>query len=185
MRKKNVSAEFIKLCYCIALIKLMETKDYHSISISDICKEAGFGRTSYYRYFSNNKDELILFISRLKWEKYKQDNPELIKKDEGLGLLKHIYNKKYFFNLLSKQKLNSLIFEIFYEIFGRQENEEPILSYGKAFFAGGYFGVTYEWIIHGCNDTPEEIQKKFGEGLVYTFEQAKKNEEKASTPTKE
>ena len=42
MRKKNVSAEFIKTCYALALIKLMKEKDYNNITISEICKEAGF-----------------------------------------------------------------------------------------------------------------------------------------------
>lgn len=65
-----------------------------------------------------------------------------------------------FFILLSKQKFNSLLFEISYSIFGRQNNENPILSYGKAFIAGAYFGIAYEWILQGCNDNKEEIQKK-------------------------
>lgn len=53
------------------------------------------------------------------------------------------------------------MFEIFYSIFGRQNNENTILRYKKAFIAGAYFGIVYEWILQGCNDNKEEIQKKF------------------------
>ena len=100
---------------------------------------------------------------------------EPVQKDEGLYLLKHIYNNKSFFILLSNHKLNSLIFEIFYSIFGRQKDENPILSYGKSFFAGAYFGVAYEWILQGCNDTPEEIQKKFADGFAFAINEIKNN----------
>ncbi|MGM9970209.1 MAG: TetR/AcrR family transcriptional regulator [Anaeroplasma sp.] len=175
MRRKNLSTEFIKENICLGLIDLMKTEDYHEISISDICKKAGYGRTTYYRHFSNNKDELILYISRIKWEQYKEGHIEEVKKDEGLYLLKHIYNNKSFFILLSNHKLNSLIFEIFYSIFGRQKDENPILSYGKVFFAGAYFGVVYEWILQGCNDTPEEIQKKFADGFSFAINEIKNN----------
>ena len=174
MRKKNVSAEFIKTCYALALIKLMKEKDYNNITISEICKEAGFGRTSYYRYFTNNKDELILYITKLRWIECKNNNPEEAKKDEGKVLLNLVYKNKDFFMLLRKHNLNALIFEIFYNNFGRQENENEILSYGKAFFAGAYFGVIYEWIIQGCKDNPDIIQTKFVDGFKYAIEQAQK-----------
>ena len=174
MRKQNISAEFIKTCYAGALIKLMKEKDYNIITISEICKEAGFGRTSYYRYFTNNKDELILYIAKLKWIECKINNSEEEKYDEGKLLLNHVYNHKDFFTLLRNHNLNALIFEIFYDNFGRQENENEILSYGKAFFAGAYFGVIYEWIIQGCKDTPDTIQTKFVDGFKYAIEQAQK-----------
>ena len=174
MRKKNVSTEFIKTCYALALIKLMKEKNYNNITISEICKEAGFGRTSYYRYFTNNKDELILHITKLRWIECKNNNPEEAKKDEGKVLLNHVYKNKDFFMLLRKHNLNALIFEIFYNNFGRQENENEILSYGKAFFAGAYFGVIYEWIIQGCKDNPDIIQTKFVDGFKYAIEQAQK-----------
>ena len=175
MRRKNLSTEFIKENICLGLIDLMKTNDYRDISISDICKKAGYGRTTYYRYFSNNKNELILYISCIKWEQYKKDHIEEVKKDEANELLKHIYNHKYFFILLSNQKLHSLLFEIFYSIFGRQKDENPILSYGKAFFAGAYFGVVYEWILQGCNDTPEEIKKKFADGFSFAINEIQNN----------
>ncbi len=173
MRKKNVSAEFIKTCFAHALIKLMKEKNYNNITISEICNEAGFGRTSYYRYFTNNKDELILFISKSKWLECKKNHPEEVK-EEGKLLLNHVYNNKNFFVLLRKHNLNALIFEIFYNIFGRQKEENEILSYGKAFFAGAYFGVIYEWIVEGCKDTPDTIQTKFADGFKFAIEQAQK-----------
>lgn len=174
MRRKNLSAEFIKENISYALYCLMKTKKYSEISISDICKKAGYGRTTYYRYFNNNKDDLIAYLSELRWNQYKEQHPDEIKKDEGKALLNHIYNYKEFFKTLTNQSLEGLLFKIFFKIFGRSENEAEILGYGKAFFAGAYFGIIYQWIITGCVDTPEEIQKKFLEGFIYGFQQQKK-----------
>lgn len=176
MRKKNTSAEFIKICYSIALIDLMKKKNYYDITISEICYKAGFGRTTYYRYFTNNKDDLILYISKIRWEQCKMQNQEKIKTDEGSVLLNHVYQYKYFFILLSQQKLDALLFKIFYQEFGRKKDENEVLGYEKAFFAGGYWGVIYEWILHGCEDTPEEIKQKFMDGLLFSISHVKSNQ---------
>ncbi len=177
MRKKNQSTEFIKLCICKAFVDLLYEKKYEEISISEICLKSGFGRTTYYRYFGNNKDELLLYISHLRWEEYKDKQSEEIRKDEGKMLLNHIYNHKDFFLLLSHQKLDHIIYMIFNNEFGRKKDEDEIFSYGKAFFAGAYYGVTYEWIIQGCKDTPDDITNKFTQGIMLAFEKAKKDEE--------
>ncbi len=179
MRKKNVSTEFIKTCYSKALIELLKDKPYFDISVTDICNKAGFGRTSYYRYFNNNKDDLILYIAHLRWEEYKEKQTEEIRKDEGKMLLNHVYNHKDFFLLLAQQKLDHIIYKIFHNEFGRKENEDELYSYGKAFFAGAYFGITYEWILQVCIDTPDEISAKFAQGIFLAIEKAKKDEELA------
>lgn len=169
MRKKNASSQFIKLCFSQSLIRLMKTKKYNDISISEICKTAGFGRTTYYRYFTNNKDDLILYISNVYWSEMKENNSDEAKRNDGKLLLKHIYNHKDFFILLVKQDLIALIFKIFFQEYKRKENEHESLLYGKAFFAGGYFGIIYQWLLNDCIDSPEEIERKFYSGFLYVI----------------
>ena len=174
MRKKNQSTQFIKTCLSLSLLTLMKDQSINDITVSQICEKAGFGRTTYYRHFSNNKEELVLYISSLKWEQYKQEHEEDVKKDEGKELMKHIYNHRDFFLLLDQQNLTGLMYKIFDTIFGRKENEDPILSYGKSIFVGMYFGVVYEWIKQGCIETPEEVQKKIEQGFAYAIANLKK-----------
>ena len=178
MRKKNQSTIFIKECICKAFIDLLYTKKNNEITISEICQKAGFGRTTYYRYFTNKKEDLILYISHLRWKQCKIEHADEAKKDEGMLLLQHIYYHKNFFIMLTHQKLDDLIFKIFYQEFGRKKDENEILGYGKAFFAGGYFGVIYEWIQNGCIDTPQEISLKFVQGCIYAHQLATKKQER-------
>lgn len=174
MRKPNVNSDFIKECFSLSLINLMKENEYAAISITDICKSSGFGRTSYYKYFDNNKDNLLFYLSHLKWEEYKKQNKGYT--DEGKLLLNHIYNHKDFFLLLRKQNLDYIIIKILFNEFGVKPDEPEIYRYGKAFFTGAYFGIIYEWINQGCMDTPEDISKKFEDGIKLAIEtkQAKK-----------
>lgn len=180
MRKKNTSAKFIKDCYSDALIRLIENQDYYSISISDICRASGFGRTSYYRYFTNNKDDLLLYHIHSGWEEYKTKHAEAVKNDEGGELLRFLFADKKFLLMLVSKNLNHIIFNIVYNEIKVKEHENQIMAYGKSFFAGAYFGIIYEWIQQGCKDTPDEISQKFMAGCLYAIEQAKINEEKVT-----
>ncbi|MGN1295321.1 MAG: TetR/AcrR family transcriptional regulator [Bacilli bacterium] len=171
MRKKNASSQFIKLCFCQALIKLMKSQKYNDISISSICENAGFGRTTYYRYFGNNKDDLILYISNVYWTEFKEKNKEEAMNNDGKLLLKHIYNHKNFFLLLVKQDLLALMFKIFFQEYKRKDDENESLTYGKAFFAGGYFGIIYQWLLNDCKDSPDEIERKFYDGFLFMAKQ--------------
>lgn len=47
-----------------ALFLLMEHKEYHEISIVDICKEAELSRKTFYHYFKH-KDDLLDYLARL------------------------------------------------------------------------------------------------------------------------
>ncbi len=174
MRKANVNSEFIKECFSLSLINLMKKKEYNLISITEICKDSGFGRTSYYKYFDNNKDNLLFYISHLRWVECKEANKDIT--DEGKLLLKHIYKHRDFFLLLRKQALDHIIVKILFNEFGVKSDEPEIFRYGKAFFTGAYFGIIYEWINQGCIDTPDDISKKFEDGikLAIANEQAKK-----------
>lgn len=46
-------------CIYEALVKLMETKPYKEITITDITKKAGFSRMAYYRNYQDKDDILI------------------------------------------------------------------------------------------------------------------------------
>ena len=66
--KKNQTA-FMKLCLADALIKLMKTQDFDTINVNSVCREAGIGRTTFYRYFENknSKEEMLLFKIKYEW----------------------------------------------------------------------------------------------------------------------
>lgn len=169
MRHKNQSNEFIMTCISIAYINLLYEKPKEEITITEICEKSGFGRTTYYRHFSNDKNEMILFIAKKKWQEYKSVHRDEIERDEGFQLLTHVYNNKRFMIMLKEQNLIEILFKILFDIYGIQETENEILRYGKDIFVGMYFGVIYDWIIQGCVDTPLDIKNKIEQGFAYAL----------------
>ena len=59
MQKKNEVNTLTKECIVTALLRLMETQNYDSISITDITNLAGVSRMAYYRNY-NSKDEILI-----------------------------------------------------------------------------------------------------------------------------
>ena len=59
MERVNEANVLTKECIVTALLRLMETKSYQSISITDITNLAGVSRMAYYRNYKN-KDEILI-----------------------------------------------------------------------------------------------------------------------------
>ncbi len=59
MQKKNDINTLTKECIVTALLRLMQTKSYDSISITDITNLAGVSRMAYYRNYKS-KDEILI-----------------------------------------------------------------------------------------------------------------------------
>lgn len=59
MQKRNEVNILTKECIVTALLRLMKTNNYDSISITDITNLAGVSRMAYYRNY-NSKDEILL-----------------------------------------------------------------------------------------------------------------------------
>ena len=47
-----------------ALFKLMESRPFNEITVSDVAKKAGVGRATFYRYFSCKEDVIKYFLIR-------------------------------------------------------------------------------------------------------------------------
>lgn len=59
MQKKNDINALTKECIVTALLRLMQTKSYDTISITDITNLAGVSRMAYYRNYKS-KDEILI-----------------------------------------------------------------------------------------------------------------------------
>lgn len=71
--KKN-QTDFYKLCMADALLRLMKTKDFDTITVAEICETAGVGRTTFYRHLDNKsgKEDLLLFKISYEWDRYEE-----------------------------------------------------------------------------------------------------------------
>ena len=157
--KKNQTA-FMKLCLADALIKLMKTQDFDTIGVNSICKEAGIGRTTFYRYFENKngKEEILLFKIKYEWELYSSKH-ENDKQEQVSDLTAFIYENRHLFSMLYHCNLISVIMRALEDLIPSGETYDKQSSYLMSFFIYGYFGIIYQWIKYDFDETPKQVQR--------------------------
>lgn len=65
MKTRLTLNETVRESIAIALVRLMEQKPFHKISVSEIVRLAGVGRSSFYRNFGSKEDVLRCYINGL------------------------------------------------------------------------------------------------------------------------
>lgn len=164
--KKNQTA-FMKLCLADALIKLMKIKDFDTINVNSICKEADIGRTTFYRYFENknSKEEMLLFKIKYEWEQYSNKH-ESSEHGEKPDLTAFIYDNRHLFSTLYHNNLISVIMLALEDLIPAGEANDRKSSYLMSFFIYGYFGIIYQWIKYDFDETPEQVQKHISDTIA-------------------
>lgn len=153
-----MSAEFIKTCIAEAFVQLLYEKNYYDISITDICKKAGYGRTTYYRHFTNQKEAILEYIAKVKYDEYKKANEQLFKDNFDLAVLTLIYTNRNFILCLQKQGLIYFLFNIFEKILFITKNDDSKgMRYVNSIRSGWYLGSIITWINDGFDLTPNEV----------------------------
>lgn len=163
--KREESILFIKEDLAKACIKLLSKKPLNNITIKEICNVAGYGRTTYYRYFTNKKEDLLIFIMEKKWRDFKSPHKDLVKDKEGYAILKLMYEYRDFVLLLEQRGLIMLLYYVIDKEVGEEYRDKEVFSYARSMFVGLYFGVVKEWIQRGCFNSPDEIEEKIQEGI--------------------
>lgn len=162
MEKVNEVNVLTKECIVTALLRLMETKSYQSISITDITTLAGVSRMAYYRNYKSKDDILInhltdrekQLLTELHGESandlrgmmmivsgFFQENADVIKAvyDAGLG-----------------HKLTDMLGERIYNYFP-VAIEEKAGKYAVQFYVGAVLAVFKRWFDNGMIESVEEI----------------------------
>ena len=102
---KHKNAKIVTESITIALIQLMEKKDFNDISITELTKRAGVGRVSFYRNFENKEDVLRKYLNDIQYEFMisREANRHDINFTEYItDIFTHLYNYKELEQLLLK-----------------------------------------------------------------------------------
>lgn len=158
--KKNQTA-FLKGCLADALLQQMEAKAFDAINVNEICRQAGIGRTTFYRHFDNknSKEDLLVFKIVDEWERYTDRHWEEAVRDRGFALTCFIYENRRLFSFLYSKGLIGVVMRAMEELIPAGEDCGKEASYLMSFFTYGYFGIIYQWIKYGFDETPEQVQK--------------------------
>lgn len=157
MNKKQELNAFIKECITTALIGRMNKKEFEEITITELVKEAGVSRVSFYRNFESKRDVLEKHMDILikEWgaDFESHNDPEYLSE----SLIRHYYKYRDFYKLLYKHDLSSMIYENLRKACKLDESANNIERYAKSLVAGSIFGWLDEWFRQGLKETPEEI----------------------------
>lgn len=142
------------------LLELMNEMPFEKITVSDIVREAGVGRASFYRHFDSKEAVVRHHMARLLKEWGREF--EAIGKPEELGpsLLRHFYGHRQFYLMLHRYGMSHYLLEAIrgaMELDGKSEQEVYPLSW----FAGGLYGVVDEWMRRGMNTLPVDMDVMF------------------------
>lgn len=172
---KYLSTSFI---FDETLILLLNEKEYEFITIKEICKKAGFNRSTFYLHYQNIDDLLKETLSYINNKFFAYFNNE--KLDINNTSLKdlNLINEKYLLPYLKFIKDNRVLMKVVYkkpEIFNAYEASEymykhifePILSkynikeeykkYTLHFYMDGVLGIIKEWIKRDFKESEEEL----------------------------
>ncbi len=177
MRRKDVSTTFIKSCLAESFVQLLYEKEYSQISITDICKKAGFGRTTYYRHFTNQKEGLLDYITESNFIEYKKKNESLFMENYDLAILTHIYDNRQFFICLKKQGLFYYVYKMLHQVlFCNKPDDTSGIRYINGIRSGWFFGVIDTWIEDEFDKTPAEVLSATADALAVLLTQSKQKD---------
>ena len=164
--EKNISyKESVKEAIMIALVQLMDKKEFNKITIQEIVDRAGVGRSSFYRNYYSKEDVLADYISSLfDATKYKA-NPYTTKtmRPYIIYQFRTIKKNHRFFQSLQKNNLLYLLYDQA-ALNARQNIDTFGLyhdSYQAVFCSNGATGVIIEWIRRDFRESEEELTDLF------------------------
>lgn len=153
------TTEFSKSCFYNALISLCKLCEYKDIQITQLCKKAGFNRSTFYRIYETKDDILKEKAGELMNAYYEQC------KNRGYTDYENIVS------LFSFYRINGEVFTLMHQ--AHLDDELRRLSvlhfpadtkhkddeYKKVFIASGYLAVVLRWLENGMIESDEEMAK--------------------------
>ena len=154
------TTEFLKECLADALIKLLKEKPIEKITIPEISKLSGVGRTTYFRNFTS-KNEMLTFKLVQLWKRWAKDQELKERKDfslnNALSFFQFNYNIKNLLELIYEKNLQNVVYDAFYIVMMPQLGTNALECYKSHFYSYGLFGLLDEWIKRGFYESPEEM----------------------------
>ena len=154
----------IFVCECItqSLFRLMKRKPYHEITVTDIVREAGVSRNSFYRNYQGIEEIISQFLEQRTsewWNRFivcPDRYPHVISE-----MFFHFLSMREEIGLLYHAGLSYLLMNHIVQC-GKQSHTGEIQdTYQTAFMSGGLCGLVNEWVLRGMKDEPEKMEQIF------------------------
>ena len=152
-----------------SLMILMEQKNFHEISITEIAKKAGVSRMAFYRNYNLMEDIIISHLDEF-FEEYSKQilSREKINNYEIVCLYFAYFRKhERLINNLNNSNSTNLILErctgflhlLFQDIMFMRSCTSEEDRYCIEFLAGGFYKVLIEWAKSGMKESDDDMAK--------------------------
>ncbi len=137
-----------------ALLQLMKTKPYPSITNKNITDRAGFSHITIYRHFKNKEDILSYYVNYCfaKWKQEWDDHQNI-----AFNLFSFFQKHKFLITALYQANQQYLLISHILSCCDYKEDDIAVLAYAKAAVAYFIFGWCDVWYQRGMKETPQEM----------------------------
>ena len=143
------------------LIELLQTKELHQISVSDLCKRAGLNRSTFYANYVDIYELADRLREKLEDEVaalYQNEVMQGFNSNDYLKLFRHIAQNQIFYRTYFKlgydEKYKITLYD--YKL-AEMHFKNRFVEYHIAFFKSGMTKIIKLWLQNGCKETPEEM----------------------------
>lgn len=139
-----------------SFMNMLQTKEINKISVSDICKETGLNRSTFYANYIDIYD----LADKLR-EKLERDFDTVFSDGENRDaetMFTHIYENQIFYKTYFKlgyaEKSNVYTFDIER---AKRDFGDKYIVYHIEFFRTGLNSIIKMWLNGGCKETPKQM----------------------------
>lgn len=167
MDKRKEKNEEVKQAITDAFFRLMRKRENTEITVTDIVKEAGVARVSYYRNFSSKEDIVYSLIDDaiIRYEKCLDESRENFYCYWNIMMaFRMIYEYREYIKDIMQYDIMQPLYERLRELHERMDGDIPARSierYRIYAYIGAFTETALEWIREGAVESPEAIAQEF------------------------
>ena len=144
-------------------IELLQTKELHEITVSDICKRCELNRSTFYANYIDIYDLADKVRANLEEEVnqlYEAEKTLKFNNNDYLKLFRHIKDNQLLYQTYFKLGYdNQFKLEQYDTNLARQHFGNRYIEYHVEFFRSGFNAIVKMWLAGGCRETPEEMEQ--------------------------
>lgn len=156
-KRKRESRERIEKVF----IEYLQKKELSEISVSDICKQAGLNRTTFYANYADIYGLADSIRDKLEGnfaDLYQSEITEGFNSNTYLKLFEHIKDNPIFYKTYFKLGYDNNYQILAYDTeLARRHFQNRFLEYHMGFFKSGLTRIIKMWLQNGCRESPEDM----------------------------
>ncbi len=143
-----------------AFMQMLQEKDLKAITVSEICKETGLNRSTFYANYTDVYDLADRLRTKLEADFAAQFAPGAFadRAEASLRMFRHIYENQLFYKTYFKLGYDEQHPVSMYDAQRAHAHfQDEYLAYHITFFQHGFNAIVKMWLAGGCRESPEEM----------------------------